>query len=194
MWKKYYKKHEKREPRKQLVRAVNFCHVKKGNALDLGSGTMIESKFLARKGFNVVAIDHAPESKKYAKNISKKITFKNISFKEYNYPKNTFDLITSQLSLHLYGYKGFNLFIKRIINSLKPKGIFVGQFFGVNDSWNTEGVPFPKYDYVFHTKRQVLKLLSPLKILELEEKEKDGKTIHGVPHHWHMFHFIARKR
>ena len=152
MWKKYYKKHEKRAPRKQLVRAVTFC-INKKNALDLGSGTMIESKFLIKKGFkNVVAVDNAPEVKKFVKNFNnKKLVYKNISFQEYNYPKNTFDLINSQFSLHLYGKKGFNTFIKKIKNSLKPKGIFVAQFLGVKDSWNGNlKSATPSYqDYLF---------------------------------------------
>ena len=193
MWKKYYKKHEKRKPREQLVRAVSFC-INKQNALDLGSGTMIESKYLAKKKFDVVAIDHSSDTLKYTKNLNKKIDFKNISFQEYNYPKNTFDLINSQFSLHLYGKKGFNAFIKKIKKSLKPKGIFVAQFLGVKDSWNTESVPFPAYDYVFHTKRQALDLLSDLKILEFTEEDKNGKTVLGKAKHWHVFYFIAQKR
>ncbi|MEK7131812.1 MAG: class I SAM-dependent methyltransferase [Patescibacteria group bacterium] len=192
MWKKYFKKHEKRKPRKNLVRAVAFC-VNKKTALDLGSGTMIESKFLARKGFNVTAVDNSPDARKYAKNI-KKVHFKNISFQKYNFPKKTFDLINSQFSLHLYGKEGFNTFIKKIKNSLKPKGIFVAQFLGVKDSWNGDlKTATPRANYVFHTRKQAINLLSGLKILEFKEKDEDGKTVLGGLKHWHIFYFIARK-
>lgn len=196
MWKKYFKKHLKRKPRRQLVRAFSFC-TNKENALDLGAGTLIESKFLIKKGFkNVVAVDNAPEVKKFVKDFNnKKLIYKNISFQEYNFPKNTFDLVNSQFLLHLHGKKGFNTFIKKIKNSLKPNGIFVAQFLGTKDSWksNPESATLGA-SYVFHTKKQALDLLSGLKILEFIEEDKDGETVLGVKKHWHIFYFIAQKK
>lgn len=195
MWKEYYKKHLKRKPREQLIRAFSFC-TNKEKALDLGAGTLIESKFLIKKGFkNVIAIDNAKEVRKFVKDFNnKKLIYKNISFQKYNFPKNTFDLINSQFSLHLHGKKGFNAFIKKIKNSLKPKGIFVAQFLGVKDSWNGDlKTAIPKANYVFHTKKQALALLSGLKILEFIEEDKDGETMLGVKKHWHIFYFICKK-
>lgn len=189
-WEQYFKKHAKRKPRKQLIRAISFCKNKE-NALDLGAGTLIESRFLIKKAFkNVVAVDSAPNAKIFAKSLkNKKFKFKNISFQEYNFPKNTFDLINAQFALPFYGKKGFNNFIKKIIGSLKPKGVFVGQFFGRKDSWNGR-----KLELVFHTRQQVINLLSGMKILEFTEEEKDGKTASENLKHWHIFHFIAQKK
>ncbi|OGI60031.1 hypothetical protein A2641_02550 [Candidatus Nomurabacteria bacterium RIFCSPHIGHO2_01_FULL_37_25] len=189
MWKKYFKKHLKRKPREQLVQAVSFCTNKK-NALDLGAGTLIESKFLIKKGFkNVIAIDNAPEVKEFVNNFNnKKLILKNISFQKYNFPKKRFDLINAQFSLPFYGKKDFNSFIKKVKNSLVIKGIFVGQFFGKKDSWN-DG----KKEIAFHTKNQVHKLLSNMKILKFAEKEKEGKTASGNLKHWHIFYFIAQR-
>lgn len=189
-WKQYFKKHTKRKPREQLVRAISFCKNKE-TALDLGAGTLIESRFLIKKGFKyIVAIDNAPEVKKFAKNFkNKKLGFKNISFQKYTFPKKTFDLINAQFSLPFFGKKNFNSFMKKIAGSLKPKGVFVGQFFGKKDSWN-DGRP----ELIFHTKKQVLSLLSDLKILEFIEKDGDGKTASGKLKHWHIFHVIAQKK
>ncbi len=189
-WKQYFKKQKNRKVREQLIRAVSYCKNKE-NALDLGAGNLIESKFLIKKEFkNVVAIDNAPEVQTFAKNFkNKKLQFKNISFREYDFPKKNFDLINAQFALPFYGKKEFNKFIKKIKSSLKPKGIFVGQFFGKKDSWNDK-----KSNLIFHTKQQALNLLSPLKILEFIEEEKDGKTALGELKHWHIFHFIAQKK
>lgn len=190
MWSEYFKKHAKRKPRELLVRAVSFCEHKE-NALDLGAGTLIESKFLTKKGFKkVVAIDSALEAKIFAKNFkNKKFHFKNISFREFDFPKKKFDLINAQFALPFYGKRGFNSFIKKVRGSLKPKGVFVGQFFGVNDSWNNSN-----YNLAFHTKKQALDLLFGLKILEFIEEEKEGKTASGNKKHWHVFHFIVQKK
>lgn len=189
-WKKYFKYHESRKPREQLVQAVSFCKNKE-NALDLGAGTLIESKFLIKKGFKkVTAVDNALEVKIFAKKFNnKKLELKNISFQEYNFSKNTFDLINAQFALPFYGKKGFSGFIKKIKNSLKKNGIFVGQLFGKKDSSNNK-----KTELVFQTKKEALALLSDLKILEFKEEEKDGKTVSGKIRHWHIFHFIVKKK
>jgi len=189
MWKEYFKKHAKRKPRKLLVIAVSFCK-KRENALDLGSGTLIESKFLIRKGFKkVIAIDSSRDAKVYSKNLSKKIEFKNISFQKYNFPKETFDFINAQYALPFYRKKNFNSFMDKVKNSLKPGGIFVGQFFGNKDGWN-DG----RQNLVFHTKKQALHFLSSMEILKFIENEKDGETASGKMRHWHVFHFIVRKK
>lgn len=187
-WKNYFKKHLNRETRKQLVKAVHYC-VGKHKALDLGSGTFIESKFLLSSGFNtVVAIDNSKESKELAASFSdRKLNFKNISFQEYDFPLNTFDLINAQFSLPFYGKEKFKIFIKKVITSLKSNGIFVGQFFGNKDSWNTS-----ESHLIFHTKEEVLSLLSGFEILEFTEEEKEGLTADQNLKHWHIFHFIAK--
>lgn len=179
-----------RKPRELLVLAVSFCKNKE-NALDLGAGTLIESKFLVKKGFkHVLATDSSPEVKIFAKKLkNKKFKFKNISFHKYNFPKNTFNLINAQYALPFYGKRGFKSFIKKITGSLAPKGIFVGQFFGARDSWNNS-----KSNLAFHTKKQALDLLSGLKILEFIEEEKDGKDASGEQKHWHVFHFIVQEK
>ncbi len=189
MWKSYFKKHKKRKTRELLVQAVSFSKNKE-NALDLGAGTLIESKYLIKKGFkNVLAIDSAPETKLFARNFkNKKFSYKNIPFLEYDFPKNTFDLVNAQYALPFYGKKEFNSFIKNITKSLKSKGIFVGQFFGNKDSWKID-----RKEIVFHTRKQAMSLLSDFKILEFIEEEKEGNTASGKPKHWHVFNFIVEK-
>ncbi len=189
-WKIYFKKHEKRKPREQLVRAVAFCK-NKTSALDLGAGNLVESKFLTQKGFNVVAIDNAPEVKKFAQKIhSKKLKLENVSFQEFDFPVKTFDIVNAQFALPFYGKKNFSTFVKKIVNSLKPNGIFVGQLFGDRDSFKK----IRKSDLAFHTKKEVLAILSGFKILEFMEEEKEGTVVSGKKRHWHVFHFIARKK
>lgn len=188
-WKNYFKKHISRKPREQLIKAISFCKGRE-NALDLGAGTLVESKFLIKSGFKkVIAVDGSRETKKFATKLNpKKFSLKISLFQNFNFPKKKYDLINAQYSLPFYGPKKFKSFIKKIKDSLKPNGIFVGQLFGVNDSWNTRNK-----EIAFHTKDEALKLLSGLKIIEFKEEEKDGKTTSGQEKHWHLFHFIAEK-
>jgi tellurite methyltransferase len=188
-WKNYFKKQEERKPREQLVRAISFCK-NKVYALDLGSGNFIESKYLAKEFQIVTAIDSSSDVKKYTKNLSKKISFLNIPFSECNFSEKELNLINAQFALPFYGKKGFKKFIERLIKSLKKDGIFVGQFFGVQDSFNIKKY---KNKMVFNSKKEVLEMLSDFKILEFIEEEKEGQITSGELRHWHVFHFIAKR-
>jgi SAM-dependent methyltransferase len=188
-WGIYYKKHLNRKPRKQLVRAFSLCS-KKEYALDLGAGTLIESKFLIESGFRkVTAVDNSVEAESFADKLdSPYLDLKRVSFKKFKFTKNKYDLITAQFSLPFYGRRGFSNFLKRIKGSLRPDGIFVGQLFGVRDSWNIFGS-----DLVFNPRKEVEAFFRDMDILELIEEEKDGRTASGKKKHWHLFHFMVKK-
>lgn len=67
-------------------------------------------------------------------------------------------------------------------------GYFVGNFFGLKDSWAEI-----KPRMVFLSKEQVLNLFEKFEIIQFEENEKDGKTGLGKIKHWHTFDIIAKK-
>ncbi|MBP9719176.1 MAG: class I SAM-dependent methyltransferase [Candidatus Levybacteria bacterium] len=188
-WDTYYKAHKSRGPREQVVRALGACKERE-SALDLGAGTLVESAFLLENDFkNVTAVDSSPQTKSFAESFDQqRFTLKICSYQEFNFPKNYYDLINAQYALPFYGKDGFEKFIEKIKLSLKPGGIFVGQFFGVNDEWNAADSKL-----AFQTKDEVLNMLSELEMIEFNEEEKDGKTASGETKHWHVFHFITKK-
>jgi tellurite methyltransferase len=188
-WETYFKKHANRKPREQLVRAVSFCSSKE-NALDLGAGTLIESAFLLETGFShVFAVDSSPQSIEFSKYFDpEKFNLETKKFSDFVFTPNTYDLINAQYALPFHGKENFEQFIDGVKSSLRVGGIFVGQFFGINDGWNTS-----ESKLVFHTKEVVQSMLSGMEIIELHEEEKDGSTASGNTKHWHVFHFIVRK-
>ncbi len=189
-WKVYFNKHKSRRPADQLLRAISFC-VSKDRALDLGAGNLIESQALIDAGFKeVVAVDSAPEVRDFADELNNpKLIINNIGFREYDFPKDTFDLANAEFALPFYGKEGFKEFINNIKNSLKEGGVFTGQFFGVNDGWNTPN----ESNIVFQTREESLDLLDGLEILEFKEEEKESGTAAGQQKHWHIFRFICKK-
>lgn len=188
-WDTYYKKHGNRKPRIELVRAIDFCKSKE-NALDLGSGTFIESLYLLENGFKqVTAVDNSLNAKEFANHInSEKLKFENIPFDQFIFEKEKYDLINAQYALPFYGKENFEQFFDDIKSSLKVGGIFAGQFFGDRDEWNTKNTKM-----AFQTKEEVEELLKDLEIIEFQEEEKDGTTAAGNQKHWHVFHVIAKK-
>lgn len=68
-------------------------------------------------------------------------------------------------------------------------GYFVGNFFGLNDSWAKI-----KKEMVFLSKEQILDLFkNSFEIIYFNEIEKDGKTGLGKLKHWHVYNVIAKK-
>ena len=67
-------------------------------------------------------------------------------------------------------------------------GYFVGNFFGINDSWVKI-----KEKMVFLSKEEVLTLFKNFEIIDFQEKEYDGKTGLGKIKHWHVYDVIAKK-
>lgn len=67
-------------------------------------------------------------------------------------------------------------------------GYFVGNFFGINDSWAKV-----KENMVFLSKEQILDLLKDFEIIDFQENLYDGKTALGKIKHWHIYDVIAKK-
>lgn len=69
-------------------------------------------------------------------------------------------------------------------------GYFVGNFFGLNDSWTKI-----KKQMVFLSKEQILNLFKDsFEIIYFNEIEKNEKTGLGKMKHWHIYDIIAKKK
>jgi trans-aconitate methyltransferase len=188
-WPTYYRQHLSRPPRSLLVKAVSFC-TNKDAALDLGAGTLVETKFLLDSGFKkVTALDSSPEIETFAEGIKDErleITIKR--YQDFVLLSERYDLINASYALPFYGTEGFEAFIERLISALRPGGISTGQLFGVKDGWNVPGK-----NMAFQTIEEAKGLLRGLEIELFTEEDKDGTVASGEAKHWHLFHFIARK-
>ena len=78
---------------------------------------------------------------------------------------------------------------KTIKKNICKDGYFVGNFFGINDSWSKS-----KFNMTFFTKEQVLKLFDEFDIIKFNEVEKDDLTGLGKMKHWHIFNVIAKRK
>lgn len=84
----------------------------------------------------------------------------------------------------------FDDFWNKIANSILKDGFFVGNFFGLNDSWVKM-----KDQMVFLSEKQVLNLFeNSFDIIEFNEVERGGKTGLGKMKHWHIYNVIAKKK
>ena len=189
-WNTYFEKTKNKPASSLLVRAIPFVD-SKHSALDLGAGALNDSRYLIENGFNnVTAVDATPMGKDIAATLpTDKFSYIISAFDQFDFLSETYDLVNAQYALPFFGKVGFEAFIEKIISSLKLDGIFVGQFFGNRDEWNT-----PDSNRSFQTIEEAQQLLSGLEIIEFTEEEKEGTTAIAKQKHWHVFHFIARKK
>lgn len=185
----YVKKAKNHPPRPWLVKALVFVNQKE-EALDLGPGAMVDTKYLVEQGFNhVTAVDASDTAKEIYQTLpSDKVDYIISSFADYTFTPNTYDLINAQFSLPFNPQDSFSEVFTKLKSSLKKGGIFVGQFFGPNDDWNDN-----RKTMTFVTKEEVATLLSDLEIIEMVEEENDTKPLVGEIKHWHIFNIIAKK-
>ena len=77
----------------------------------------------------------------------------------------------------------------KIVNCILGNGYFVGNFFGLNDTWKET-----KKHMVFLSKRQVLDLFKDFEILEFNHIEKDACTALSKLKHWDIYNVIAKRK
>jgi len=187
-WAEFYKITKERPPSNLLIKALDLV-LKKDNAIDIGAGSLKDTVYLLQEGFDVTAVDKSPLILEESKVINQeKLHVFNSSYEDFDFPKNKFDIASAMFALPFAQPETFDLVFKKIKNSLNLGGIFCGQFFGIKDEWSSNT------NMTFHTKDEIEKLFKDFEIILLNEEEKNGLTAMGQMKHWHIFHFIAKKK
>ena len=188
IWPDFYKGTKDHPHWSLLERAVTLLG-HKGYALDLGCGAGRDTRYLLSQGWYVTAVDSEPTSIEILSELPQEhLKVVQSTFEDFDYAPEAYDLVSSQFSLPFNPKATFNSVFTRIKQSIKPVGIFTGQFFGIHDEWNT-----PERNMTFLTREEVNELLSDMKVLEFTEEDKIGPTALGTLKHWHVFHVIAKK-
>ena len=170
-----------------LIKAAALVQ-RREHALDAGAGALNATKYLLSAGFaHVNALDASPHAQKIAEELPpERVTFVLSRFEDFAFPENAYDLVNAEFTLPFMNRKHFAPVFARLLNSVSGGGIFTGQLFGINDSWNVENSGMS-----FHTRAEVEELFRAFELVQLEEEDHPGTTKLGEPKHWHIFHIIA---
>jgi cyclopropane fatty-acyl-phospholipid synthase-like methyltransferase len=174
-------------PRPLLIKAAALVE-RREHALDAGAGALNATKYLLSAGFaHVTALDASPHAQKIAEELPpEQVTFVLSRFEDFEFPENPYDLVNAEFSLPFMNREHFAPVFAKLLNSVRDGGIFTGQLFGINDSWNVENSGMS-----FHTRAEVEEFFRDFELLQLEEEDHPGTTKLGEPKHWHIFHIIA---
>lgn len=140
------------KPRKSLVELVESEKIKPCKTLDLCCGAGTNPQYLAKQGFDVIAIDISDGAVKlskkrlYQENVEMKLlvgSFLMLPFKD-----NMFDFVFDMGCFHHVETKNRTSFIRGVHNVLKPKGTYFLTCFSYKNgpAWN------------HFTKRQIIDL------------------------------------
>lgn len=159
-----------------------------GLALDLGCGAGIDSAFLAKNNWQVIAMDADPVAeiylgKKVPKEFQSLVTYRHSTFEAYPFSEKV-DLVNAHSSLMYCSTKDFDSVMKRLLNSIAPGGRFAGQFQGLKPGAKSDA---DSKRITLKSKEELLELFRGFDIESFEEiVPKSDDSI--------FFHIIAKKR
>ncbi|MCA9297043.1 MAG: class I SAM-dependent methyltransferase [Phycisphaerales bacterium] len=167
-----------------------------GHAVDLGCGPGNDVLALLAAGWTVDAFDvHALAIETTAARAAERglgdgLRTTIARFSEVELAPRSADLIHAGFSLPFTTADEFRTIWRAIADALRDGGRFVGQLFGVNDTWAKDP---DRQELTAFTRRDVDALLAPFEVEHLEEVDRDGVTATGTEKHWHVFHIIAKR-
>ena len=148
-WDQIYRKYplgslgwELGKPRPILVEFVEKGLIKKGKALDICCGAGTNTVYLARKGFEVTAIDISQKAIEYAKEKAEqanaKINFMIQSFVALSFEDEEFDFVFDMGCFHHVEVEDRTRFIEGVHRVLKKGGTYMLTCFSYKNglSWN----------------------------------------------------------
>lgn len=188
-WKNYHQITSNNPPHKNIFHFISKYNIT-GNAIDLGCGSGIDTVFLIKNNWNVLAIDSSDVEEiirsKLADNEQEKLKFEIQKFE--NLKLFECDLVVANNSLPFCEKKYFHQMWEMICLNIKNNGYFIGNFFGINDEWNKK-----EDKRTFLSKEDVIGMFGNFEILEIQEIEKDKPTAEGKMKHWHIIEIVAQK-
>src|SRR4029077_4545863 len=92
-------------------------------------------------------------------------------FEDFDYPDRAYEFVNAEFSLPFISAAAFPSVFTKLMDSVKIGGLFTGQLFGPNDSWN-----LPESGMNFHSRSDVERLLRGWTVLELTEEGSPGQN------------------
>jgi SAM-dependent methyltransferase len=180
------------DPPKPMLLLALKSPVEKGKALDLGAGALNDARHLLKVGFQkVVALDaNLPGHAASGFANTERFEFVKARMQDFAFPKAAFDLVNAQFVLPFLPPQDFPAVFASACDSLAPGGLFAGQLFGTNDEWASDP------QMTFHDPAEARRLLARYGdfVYFSDEENWSGTLASGQTKHWHILHFIVRRR
>jgi tellurite methyltransferase len=161
---------------------------KSGIAVDLGCGVGTATLFLAEMGLEVYAIDLQPQAVAILRSrlpAGANVHAEVADMATWEIP--ACEVVVAGFSLFFLNQEQLEALWPRLVKSIRPGGLFSGQFLGPNDEWAGKG-------HALVDGASLRSMLAEFDLIHYDEVDREGQTALGNAKHWHVFHVVARKR
>ncbi len=160
-------------------------------AVDLGCGAGRDSRELLSRGWRVLAVDleaSAIDALEAATPEQDRERLQGLVADLAGFEVPACDLAIASVSLQLLSEDDYTAVLRRVTAALRPGGRFAGLLYGDRDE--SAGEP----GVTCLSPGAVRGLLADYEIESWFEREEDGRTALGDPHHVHLIEVVARRR
>lgn len=197
-WPAYYAVTVERPPWRTVIAAAEGHVAEHGPidaarpplAVDLGCGAGRDARELLRRGWRVIAIDReragveALRAATAARDLPRLET-RVADLATADIPPA--DLVNASISLPFLPPESFHDTLARALAAVNPGGRFATMLFGDRDQSASEpGMTCPSAE-------AVRAALAGFTVEDWVDREEDGQTALGEPHHWHSIEVVARR-
>ena len=159
-------------------------------AVDLGCGAGRDTRELLRRGWRVLAIDREPaaiETLEAATDPADRDRLSTLVADLATVELPPCDLVNASVSLPFLGHADYDAVLARIVAAVRPGGRFAAMLYADRDA--SAGEP----DMTCPPVAAIRAALPGFEFEEWSEREEDGQTALGDPHHFHLVEFVARR-
>ncbi|WP_236207744.1 class I SAM-dependent methyltransferase [Pseudomonas tohonis] len=184
----YYERTQGAPPRPALLMAIQALGRPATRGIDLGCGAGRDTLEMLRRGWNVLAIDRAPEA---IERLLGQVSPEQLPrlqplcarFEDCELPHA--DIVNSAFALPFCNPDTFPALWQRIDGALVGGGLFCGNLFGERDDWAGPDLTILGED-------EVRGLFNGWELLHFEVIDREGSTARGRTKRWHLFSVVAR--
>jgi SAM-dependent methyltransferase len=161
-------------------------------AVDLGCGAGRDARELLRHGWRVLAIDGEPSAVEALRAATPAEDLPRLEtlvadLAEVAVP--SADLVNASISLPFVSGPAFDAVVDGALAAVRPGGRFATMLFGDRDESATDAEMSCRPAAWVRARLAA----SGLEVEDWFEREEDGQTALGDPHHWHILEVVARR-
>jgi 2-polyprenyl-3-methyl-5-hydroxy-6-metoxy-1,4-benzoquinol methylase len=177
-----------RNPNQLVLDALKL--VRRGTrALDVGAGSLCDSRLLLSAGLQVDAVDVDPFFVACARRIDHPRLYAVCEdIRDLQLEANIYCLIVAIHVLPFIPRSQLAAVCAKLVASLDAGGALCATFFGIRDEWAQ-----PQSPMSFVTPDDVTRLFPKMALAFLEDYQYAGRDVHGNVKQWHVIRVIFRK-